>query len=315
MIQGVVKDAGLIVEHATDGLDALKKATALKPRVMIVDVGLTGIYGFELCERLKGDPETRSIKIILLSSVYGLTAYKRSPVTLYGADDYIEKHHIPDKLLPKLMQLFSGQPVAAPAPERNPVPPVRPAAEPAARAAAAALAVPEIPDVMPRVPVTLDTARKRVAAQTAPDPVAPSPKGAGQGPPAAPAAPAAAAAPPKPEVRLPAMQDELIKLDASFFEQEEYIPPAKPSVNIAVDPEEVEKARRFARLIISDIVLYNQEAVTEGIAKGTFHDLLKEDITEGRALYDKRVPEAIRSAQDYYQEAMDNYIALKKKQR
>jgi len=89
MIQGVVKDAGLIVEHATDGLDALKKATALKPRVMIVDVGLTGIYGFELCERLKGDPETRSIKIILLSSVYGLTAYKRSPVTLYGADDYL----------------------------------------------------------------------------------------------------------------------------------------------------------------------------------------------------------------------------------
>ena len=111
------------------------------------------------------------------------------------------------------------------------------------------------------------------------------------------------------------MQDESIKLDASFFEQEEYIPPAKPSVNMEVDPEEVEKARRFARLIISDIVLYNQEAVTEGIAKGTFHDLLKEDITEGRALYDKRVPEAIRSAQDYYQEAMDNYIALKKKQR
>jgi len=345
MIRSVVQQAGLTVEHATDGLEALKKATALKPRVMIVDVGLTGIYGFELCERLKGDPDTRSIKIILLSSVYGLTAYKRNPVTLYGADDYIEKHHIPDKLLPKLMQLLAGLPAAAPVfpplrqqpadealakpkpvsspastgasvPERSLAPSAPPFPRPTVLAPEAKFTVPDIPNVMPRVPVTLDTARKRVAAQT-PTSVAPPARVEQQTPLPPPVEPSVVAkrGSPGPEAARPAMKDESIKLDASFFEQDEYEAPAKPSVKTAADPEEIEKARRFARLVVSDIVLYNQETVTEGIAKGTFFELLKEDISEGRALYEKRVPEAIRATQDYYQEAFDNFIAEKKKRR
>ena len=74
-------------------------------------------------------------------------------------------------------------------------------------------------------------------------------------------------------------------------------------------------AFRLARAIVSDIALYNQETVTEGITKGTFFELLKDDIAEGRALYEKRVPEAIRATEDFYQEAFDNFIAAKKKQR
>jgi predicted Zn finger-like uncharacterized protein len=332
MIQGVVKEAGLTVEHATDGLDALKKATTLKPKVMIVDVGLTGIYGFELCERLKGDPETQNIKIILLSSVYGLTAYKRNPITLYGADDYIEKHHIPDRLVPKLKQLLSGQPASVPdlppdsataAGEALPVtaggpgPATTPAVQPTPQVPDAKFAALEVPDVMPKVPVTLDTSRKRATSQASFAPIAPQPKV--EVPRALPtsSAPvvAAKAEQPNPEVRRPTTQDESIKLDATFFEQDEYVAPVKAPPKAAVDPEEVEKARRFARLIVSDIVLYNQEAVAEGIAKGTFYDLLNEDITEGRALYEKRVPETIRESKDYYQEAFDNFIAAKKKQR
>ena len=328
MVQGVVKEAGLTVVHAADGLDALKKATALKPKVMIVDVGLTGIYGFELCERLKGDPDTRNIKIILLSSVYGLTAYKRNPVTLYGADDFIEKHHIPDKLVPKLRQLLSGQPAAAPDPaastgDASPAPGLSPrpsaamTAKPPPQVPAARFIAPEVPDVLPKVPVTLDIARKRSSSQSSSAPGAPQPKveepGALQASP--PPAVAAKTEPPKPEIRRPAMQDESLKLDASFFEQDEYAAPVKEPQKVAVDPEEVERARRFARLIVSDIALYNQEAVAEGIARGTFYDLLNEDITEGRALYEKRVPETIRQSKDYFQEAFDNFIAAKKKQR
>jgi hypothetical protein len=286
---------------------------------MIVDVGLTGIYGFELCERLKGDPDTRGIKIILLSSVYGLTAYKRNPVTLYGADDYIEKHHIPDRLVPKIKELLSGRPsgaqaavspasrpadegrpapvAAAPAPAPAPKEPVR-QVSPAA-ALIPKVAVTDLPDVLPKVPVTMDGTRRLTP------------------PPGLSAA--AAPAPPAPRVKpAPARavtQDESVKLDASFFEQDEYEAPAKVPVRVEADPAEVEKARRFARIVVSDIVLYNQEAVAEGIAKGTLFELLKEDITEGRALYDKRVPEAIRASKDYFQEAFDNFIETKKKQR
>jgi CheY-like chemotaxis protein len=338
MIRGVVSKAGLSVEHAPDGLDALKKATALKPQVMIVDVGLTGIYGFELCERLKGDSDTRGIKIILLSSVYGLTAYKRNPVTLYGADDYIEKHHIPDKLVPKIKQLLSpGSSVAAlavspavegpdqnmPAPSPQTVPPpyekipvheASMAAIPPAAAAEAKRALQDVPDVMPKVPVTLDGSRKRTAT---PPPIVTPPKAeTTKAPEPSVVSPAAAAAMPRgPEKPPVPMKDESVKLDAIFFEQDEYIPPIKAPAKALVDPQEVEKARRFARLVVSDIALYNQEAVADGIAQGTFYDLLKDDIMEGRALYEKRVPENIRSIQDYFQEAFDNYIAAKKKQR
>lgn len=355
MIDQVVSEAGYGTAHAPDGLEALRQAAEFKPQVMIVDVGLTGIYGFELCERLKGDPDTRGIKIILLSSVYGLTAYKRSPVTLYGADDYIEKHHIPDKLVAKIKRLLSGEPVEKPElpPLSEPGPaghdrieteqaghrtaplmrskgiviepssiaeamksPEAPAA-PAAREREKKPVIPEFPDVMPRVPVTLDEGRKRTIAPLTPEAAAPPPKTEEVRPETVPAPTAAKAMPASTKAisQEAAFQDESVMLDASFFEHEEYDAPARTMAKSAADPEQIEKARRFARLIVSDIALYNQDIVAEGLRKGTFFELLQDDITEGRSLYDKRVPEAIRTTKDYYQEAFDDFIAAKKKQR
>ena len=46
-----------------------------------------------------------------------------------------------------------------------------------------------------------------------------------------------------------------------------------------------------------------------------FYEILQDDITEGRAVYENRVPEAIRTTGDYLQEAFDNFIAAKKKLR
>jgi predicted Zn finger-like uncharacterized protein len=355
MIEQVVSEAGYGTAHAPDGLEALKKATDLKPQVMIVDVGLTGIYGFELCERLKGDPDTRDIKIILLSSVYGLTAYKRSPETLYGADDYIEKHHIPDKLVPKIKRLLSGEPIEAPQPPPFPesVPAARDRTEPeqvshrspplisrkgmmvdaaptvevmrspeapaapAARESEKKPVIPEFPDVMPKVPVTLDEGRKRMAPPVTSGAAVQPLKAEEARPETAPALTPAKemAAPTKAISKEPAMQDESVMLDASFFDHEEYDAPAGTVAKSAADPEEIEKARRFARLIVSDIALYNQDIVAEGLRKGTFFELLQDDITEGRSLYDNRVPEAVRTTKDYYQEAFDEFIAAKKKQR
>ena len=56
MICSVLLEAGFSVDTAADGVEALKKATENKPQAMVLDVGLPGIYGFELCERLKGNP-------------------------------------------------------------------------------------------------------------------------------------------------------------------------------------------------------------------------------------------------------------------
>ena len=50
--------------------------------------------------------------VILIASVFNKTAYKRTPHSLYGADDYVEQHHIPDMLPVKLARLI-GLPRAA----------------------------------------------------------------------------------------------------------------------------------------------------------------------------------------------------------
>jgi hypothetical protein len=53
-----------------------------------------------------------------VASIYNRTGYKRRPTSLYGADDYVEQHHIPDALLTKLERLIgqAPRPLEAPPP-------------------------------------------------------------------------------------------------------------------------------------------------------------------------------------------------------
>lgn len=344
MISGVLAEAGMTTDYAPNGLEALKKATDLRPCAMVVDVGLTGIYGFELCERLKSDPDTRDIKIILLSSVYGLTAYKRAPVTLYGADDYIEKHHLGDQLVTKLSRLLSG-PVpesalpeastAAAAADAPEVPVSQPVFEPINLSALQAQPVfgrerkqeapepapvagdepslPDIPSILPITPVTLGTTRRSSGPVSHQPPASPPASKEISAAEPRMAVPAPAVAKPAPGIF--GLDDASVKLDEGFFEQEEYTAPAATKPAATVDPEEVEKARRFARIIVSDIALYNQEAVDQGIGNGTFYEALRDDIAEGRQVYEARVPRGIRETKDYLQEAFDDFIASQKKLR
>lgn len=69
-----------------------------------------------------------------------------------------------------------------------------------------------------------------------------------------------------------------------------------------------EEAKRFAKIIISDIVLYNKEEADKGINNGTFYETLKKEIEEGRRLYSDRVSSTILAATDYYDEAIEEYI-------
>lgn len=280
-ICGVVAEAGFEADTAADGIEALKKAVENKPRAIVLDVGLPGIYGFELCERLKGGRETSDIKIILLSSVYDMRRYKRTPVSLYGADDYIEKHHIPDYLPAKLQKLIYPEQYAS-------IPATPPGHSPG-----------ELPESVKPPEREFQPALLRPEQLARMEGAAPGPS------PVQDAAPKAATD----TSESPAIIPESFSLDASIFQKEECDIPRVDEL----DPEAVEKARRFARIIVSDIALYNQDAVAEGLKSGTFYELLKADVDEGRELYENRVPTAIRAKKDYYQEAFDNFIAAQGK--
>jgi hypothetical protein len=65
-----------------------------------------------------------------------------------------------------------------------------------------------------------------------------------------------------------------------------------------------DEARRLARTILSDIVLYNQAKVKEGIEKDSLFDVLTEELAEGKKYYETMVDEEIRQATNYFNEAV-----------
>jgi hypothetical protein len=77
--------------------------------------------------------------------------------------------------------------------------------------------------------------------------------------------------------------------------------------------EEEEKqhndARRFARLLVSEIKLYNEQKVTEGRRNNDLYDRLKEDIDRSRQMYDKRVTPSVAAKFDYFYDELVNTLA------
>jgi predicted Zn finger-like uncharacterized protein len=254
-----------------DGKVALDTVLQVRPQVLLLDVALPTMFGFEVCERVRQNPELSGVRIVLIASIYDKTRYKRSPNSLYGADDYIEKHHIPDALVPMVYRLASGS---------------LPATEPACASDLAAQQEvrTEIREVEQRE-TSASPALDRVASilREVPSP-APAPVQAA-------AALAASFAP----VLTPAAEE---------------APPAAAMPAELSEPET--KARRLARIIVSDIVLYNQGKVEKGVREGSFYDLLADDIREGERLYRQRVPELLRENTTFLQDAFEDLIAKKR---
>jgi predicted Zn finger-like uncharacterized protein len=106
-VQKVLAPEPFDIISCHDGKEALDLTFRFRPDVVLLNVALPTMYGFQVSEALRGDARTAGIKIILLAAIYDKTKYKRSPQTLYGADDYIEQHHIPDSLAPMIYRLAS----------------------------------------------------------------------------------------------------------------------------------------------------------------------------------------------------------------
>ena len=78
---------------------------------------------------------------------------------------------------------------------------------------------------------------------------------------------------------------------------------------VAVGDERHEEARRFARLLVSEIKLYNERAVLEGREAGNLYRRLKEDIDRSRQMYNERIPADVRTATDFFQEELVRILA------
>ena len=112
--------------------------------------------------------------------------------------------------------------------------------------------------------------------------------------------------------------DEYIEEQIPAVELRQIVSKLFPDITAApieeVDSQETDEARRLARLILSDIVIYNTAKVERGIREGTFFDVLRDEITEGREYYDSRVPVKVRQKHDYYNETLEQFVQMKREE-
>lgn len=104
-LRAVLVQDDLTILTCSENDDAMRLLRDNPVRILLLDVALTGSFPFELIEEACNKSTEKPVKIILLPSVYNKTAYKRQPTSLYGADAYLELHHIGDRLLPLLRDL------------------------------------------------------------------------------------------------------------------------------------------------------------------------------------------------------------------
>lgn len=103
--------AGLRVETAGDGHEALLKARALSPDLVLMDLALPGLDGWEATRLLKADPATRHLVFVALSA-HALAA-EGERARAAGCDGFIAKPCLPPDLLAQVRTFLKKQQPAA----------------------------------------------------------------------------------------------------------------------------------------------------------------------------------------------------------
>ena len=100
---------GFEVTPAFDGQDCLNKVKQVKPAVITLDIMMPRLDGWEAASRLRADPETAGIKVVLLSARAQEADLQRG--TRIGVDAYLTKPFDPDELIDTVRRL-AGLPAA-----------------------------------------------------------------------------------------------------------------------------------------------------------------------------------------------------------
>jgi DNA-binding response OmpR family regulator len=103
----ILEKEGYEVISAQNGLEGLKKARESNPDLLLLDVMLPGIDGFEICHTLRGEPKTANLPILMFSAK-GQESDKATGLKV-GADEYITKPVDREVLLSKVASWLSAK--------------------------------------------------------------------------------------------------------------------------------------------------------------------------------------------------------------
>ena len=100
LLSGILREAGYTVRPAGDGELALRSVQARLPALILLDINMPGLDGYEVCRRLKDAKDTRDIPVIFISVRTSLL--DKVKAFDVGGVDYISKPFEPDEVLARV---------------------------------------------------------------------------------------------------------------------------------------------------------------------------------------------------------------------
>ena len=111
MYAAYLQFSGFEVAEATNGIEAIEKAQRLMPDIVLMDLALPRMDGWEATRRLKSDERTKQIPVVALTG-HALAGHAEG-ARQAGCDAFVTKPCLPDALVAEIRRLLDGQPAAA----------------------------------------------------------------------------------------------------------------------------------------------------------------------------------------------------------
>lgn len=108
LVSFTLESAGYQVVTAVNGVEGLRKAQEETPDLMVLDVMLPGIDGFEVCHRLRSDPATSQGRLPILMLSAKSQEADRAMGEKVGADLYLPKPAAPEEIMAAVRGLLSA---------------------------------------------------------------------------------------------------------------------------------------------------------------------------------------------------------------
>ena len=89
LLEAYLTGLDCVTEVAVDGQETLEKAASFKPDLILLDVMMPKLSGFEVCEKIKSDPELKKIMILMVTALNELGDIERA--VLAGTNDFLSK--------------------------------------------------------------------------------------------------------------------------------------------------------------------------------------------------------------------------------
>lgn len=89
LLEAYLVDRECQIECAVDGQETLEKIDSFQPDLILLDVMMPKVSGFEVCEKIKTNPETRRIMVLMVTALNELGDIERAVAA--GTDDFLSK--------------------------------------------------------------------------------------------------------------------------------------------------------------------------------------------------------------------------------